>query len=129
MRRLSVLVVDDETNFTGILVQRLNIRGFVTHTVDGGWQALDFIRETRPDVVLLDVKMPLMSGIETLRHIKNEAPSTVMVMLTGYSSLNDEQEAVRLGAFEVLKKPPEIEVIVETLRRACTQVTKGAADD
>ncbi|MBF0536903.1 MAG: response regulator [Nitrospirae bacterium] len=121
MQHLSVLVVDDENGFADILVQRLNIRGFMAHAVYGGQQAIDFVREDIPDVILLDVKMPLMSGIEVLRHIKQQYPSIAVIMLTGYSSLNDDQEALRLGAFDVLRKPPEIDVIVETLRLACKQ--------
>ncbi|MBF0344420.1 MAG: response regulator [Nitrospirae bacterium] len=113
-----MLVVDDENNFADILVQRLNLRGFIAHAVYGGQEAISFVEKNRPDALLLDVKMPLMSGIEVLKHVKQDHPKTAVIMLIGYSSVNEEQEAMRHGAFIVLRKPPDIDVIVETLKRA-----------
>jgi len=115
---IKVLLVDDEVEFVNTLGQRLKMRGLLVDTVYDGPQALDFIRKIEPDVIVLDLKMPGLHGIEVLREIKNKRPEIQVIILTGHGTEKDEEEARKLGGFDFLHKPADIDLLVAKIKEA-----------
>jgi DNA-binding NtrC family response regulator len=115
---LHVLVVDDEEELVEALVERLNMRGIVAEGVTTGAAALERIPGGGYDVVLVDVKMPPPGGLDVLRQIKSQWPDVAVVLLTGHGSLKDAKLGTRLGAFEYLMKPFDIDELTSILLKA-----------
>ena len=118
MREFNVLVVDDEMEFRELTVKQLKKRGLAAQGAEGGQAALEIVGKGHIDVVLLDVKMPGMDGIETLKHIKSIQPLVEVVLLTGHASVDSGIQGMKLGAFDYLMKPIELEPLVEKLADA-----------
>jgi DNA-binding NtrC family response regulator len=118
MERFNVLLVDDEGEFLDTLVKRIQKRNVNATGVNSGEEALAFLEKTPVDVVVLDVRMPGMDGIETLRALKRQHPLTEVVMLTGHASLEVAIEGMELGAFDYLMKPVEIDDLLYKLQDA-----------
>lgn len=121
-RRIKVLLVDDEQAFVDTLAMRLRMRSLEVEAVYDGSQALAFLMdlpvEEEPDAIVLDLKMPDMSGLEVLRRVKKYYPRIEVIMLTGHGSDRDADEAQRVGAFDFLKKPVDIETLMGRIREA-----------
>ena len=117
-RGLQVLIVDDEEELVSAIRERLELRGFRASGVASGTAALDYLAENSCDVVLLDVKMPGLGGLEVLQRIKEEHPHIAVLMLTGHGSKRDAEEGTRLGAYDYLVKPVRIGVLSQMLRDA-----------
>jgi signal transduction histidine kinase len=113
-----VLLVDDEVDFLDNLHQRLELRGMPTLKASSGAEALATLENEDVDVVVLDVRMPGMDGIETLRRIKEDHPRIEVVMLTGHADLESSLEGMRFGFFDYLTKPVQIETLVSKIRDA-----------
>ena len=114
-----VLLVDDEREFVAILAQRLAKRRYSANFAYSGKEALAQIAEDKDvEVVLLDIKMPGMDGIETLKLIKKKRPLIEVIMLTGHSTLNSAIDAIKLGAYDFLLKPVEIEKLLSKVEEA-----------
>jgi signal transduction histidine kinase len=122
-----VLLVDDETDFLESLGQRLRLRGLPTLTAVSGPEALEILDRQQVDVVVLDVRMPGMDGIETLRRIKESHPRVEVVMLTGHADLETSLEGMRFGFFDYLTKPVQLPLLLEKIddafRRRCGDET------
>ncbi len=118
MKNLHLLLVDDEKRFLSTTRQLLENRGVTTHTAERGREALRVINDTVIDVVLLDVKMPEMDGIATLRKIKQGHPLVEVIMLTGHASVDSAVDGMRLGAFDYLVKPCEIDEMLNKVKQA-----------
>ena len=118
MKEFHVLVVDDEQEFRDLTVKRLEKRGLKVEGAESGRRALEILEHSRTDVVLLDVKMPGMDGIETLRQIRIMRPLVEVVLLTGHASVDSGIEGMKLGAFDYLMKPIELEPLLEKLADA-----------
>lgn len=103
--KCKILLVDDEKTMVKYLSKRLIKRGFDISVVYNGLDALEKIKESDFDVVLLDVLMPGMDGIETLREIKKITPETEVIMLTGHASVEVGIEGMKAGAFNYIMKP------------------------
>ena len=116
--KINVLLVDDEEEFVKALSERIQMRNHGSEIALDGEQALKKIGEKRPDVMVLDLKMPGMDGIEVLRHVKKAYPELPVIILTGHGTEKDEEEALRLGAFQYLKKPVKIETLMKHVRNA-----------
>ena len=116
--KVRVLLVDDEEQFVETLAQRLEARDFAVATAFNGDQALDYLKGKDVDVVVLDVLMPGLSGIDTLREMKKIRPLTEVIMLTGHATVETAIEGMKLGAFDYLMKPTEIEELVEKITKA-----------
>ncbi len=116
--KIRLLIVDDEKDFTDSLAERLSLRGFDVTTAYGGEEAVQRIGEYNYDVVILDVAMPGMDGIQTLREIKNRKPLTEVIMLTGHATVETAIEGMKLGAYDYLLKPVHIDGLVEKVRAA-----------
>jgi DNA-binding NtrC family response regulator len=113
-----VLIVDDEEDFTDTLTKRLKMRQIRVDGVYSGSEALDFLDEDPVDVVVLDVRMPGMDGVEVLREIKQRYPLIEVLMLTGHANVEVAIEGMRLGAFDYLLKPIEIDQLLYKLQDA-----------
>jgi DNA-binding NtrC family response regulator len=118
MREFNVLVVDDEDEFRDIITKSLEKRGLRVEGAENGLKALEILEHSRIDVVLLDIKMPGIDGIETLRRIRNLKPLVEVILLTGHASVDSGIEGMKLGAFDYLMKPIEFEPLLEKLSDA-----------
>jgi DNA-binding NtrC family response regulator len=118
MEGFNVLLVDDEGEFLDTLVKRIQKRNVNAKGVRSGEEALAFLEKNPVDVVVLDVRMPGMDGIETLRVLKRQYPLTEVIMLTGHASLEVAIEGMELGAFDYLMKPVEIDDLLYKLQDA-----------
>jgi len=118
MRKIKVLLVDDEEEFVKTMSERMGLQDLDADIALNGEQALQAIEDDTPDVIVLDLKMPGMDGMEVLRRVKKAYPDVEVIMLTGHGSEKDEEEARRLGAYEYLQKPSGIDKIVQTIKSA-----------
>jgi len=118
VENFKVLLVDDELEFLETLVKRLTKRGLNITMASSGEEALAVIREKKFDVSVLDVRMPGMDGIETLRAMKKIAPLMEVIMLTGHASVEVAIEGMELGAFDYLMKPMDIDELFYKLQDA-----------
>lgn len=118
MKEMKLLLVDDEEEFVKTLSERLEMRHIQSDVALSGKEALKTMDEDVPDVMVLDLKMPGMDGMEVLRLTKKAYPGVQIIMLTGHGSEKDEQEARRLGVFEYLHKPVEIENLMQIVTKA-----------
>ncbi len=114
-----VLLVDDEKTMVKYLSRRLVKRGFEISVAYSGLSALDELKNSNFDVVLLDVLMPEMDGIETLREIKKIKPETEVIMLTGHASVEVGIEGMKAGAFNYIMKPFDPNELVKEINLAC----------
>lgn len=118
MEKFKVLLVDDEEDFVRTLSERLQMRDLSSQTAFDGEQALEVMQDGIPDVMVLDLKMPGIDGMEVLRRMKKLYPTVQVIIYTGHGSEKDEEQARRLGAFEYLRKPVNLEDLMEVLQRA-----------
>jgi DNA-binding NtrC family response regulator len=110
--KIRVLIVDDEEQFVEQLSERLQLRDYDVTSCTGGEEALGIVRKYNFDVIILDVAMPGMDGIETLREIKNIKPLIEVIMLTGHATVESAIEGMKLGAFDYLLKPTKTDDLV-----------------
>ena len=113
-----LLLVDDEREFVQTLSERLLIRDVGSAVAYDGESALDIIEDDDPEVMILDLKMPGIDGIEVLRRVKKTRPEIEVIILTGHGSEEDENICMDLGAFAYLQKPVNIDILSETLQKA-----------
>ncbi|MBU4565494.1 MAG: response regulator [Desulfarculus sp.] len=118
MSPFKVLVVDDERDFLESLVRRLQRRSVDAAGVTSGEAALEHLKVHKADVVVLDVKMPGMNGIEALRHIKQHYPEVEVILLTGHASVESGVEGLALEAFDYLIKPVKLDELIERIMEA-----------
>ena len=114
----SVLIVEDDPVLRGRLARALRERGYETREARGGDDALRQARDETPEYVVVDLRMPGISGLDVVREMKALDPTTVVVVLTGYGSIATAVEAVRLGAAHYLTKPADVDDIVAAFGRA-----------
>ncbi|KIX13137.1 response regulator [Dethiosulfatarculus sandiegensis] len=117
-----VLLVDDEREFVETLSERLMLRAIGSAVVYNGKEALKLADEDEPEVMVLDLKMPGIDGMEVLRRIKQEHPEVEVIILTGHGSDRDRQECMEKGAFAYLEKPVDIETLSQTMQKAYESV-------
>lgn len=118
MDDIKILLVDDEEDFIKTLSERLDLRDLGSETALSGEQALGYVGDNEPDVMVLDLKMPGIDGMEVLRRVRKTYPHIQVIIQTGHGNDLDEAEARRLGVFDYLKKPIEIEILVERIKAA-----------
>lgn len=118
MEQFRVLVVDHEVDFRDTLVNRLRMRNLDVAGVESGEKALEVLDKRMFDVVILDERMPGMDGIETLREIKKLNPLVEVIILTGHPSVESGIEAMKLGAFDYIMKPADIDDLIDKMRKA-----------
>lgn len=115
MQSPKILMVDDEEDLMKTVVNRLNKRNFKTTGVLSGEEALETIKKDPFDIVVLDVKMRGIDGIETLRELKKIDPGIEVILLTGHASVDAALDGMKLGAYEFLMKPCKIEELIEKI--------------
>ncbi len=118
MSQTKVLLVDDEVEFASALAERLQMRNYDVRTANNAMEALGLINTFPPDVVILDLKIPGMDGIETLKTIKKLDPSIEVIMLTGHGDVRSVEEGMRSGAFEYIIKPVDIGELTSKINKA-----------
>jgi DNA-binding NtrC family response regulator len=127
MADLSVLLVDDEEDFVAALSERLEVRGLRVDTAANGELALAAARRKVYDAVLLDMAMPGLDGLETLRGLLGINPDQQVILLTGRATLQQGVEAMKLGALDLLEKPADIARLVARIEDAANR--RIALDD
>lgn len=115
---MKLLLVDDEERFRTTLAKRLEEKGIDVTTLGSGVLALRYILEHPVDVIVLDIKMPELDGIETLREIKKINPGIEVILLTGHASIDSAVVGMRLGAYDYLMKPCELETLLKKVTGA-----------
>ena len=113
-----VLLVDDEREFVQTLSERLLLRDMGSAVAYDGESALEMLREDEPDVMILDLKMPGIDGMEVLKRVKATQPEIEVIILTGHGNETDRETCMNLGAFAYLQKPVDIDILSETMKKA-----------
>jgi len=113
-----VLLVDDEREFVQTLSERLSLRDIGSAVAFDGESAIKLVQDDQPEVMILDLKMPGVDGIEVLRQVKSTRPEVEVIILTGHGSEEDRKRCMELGAFAYLNKPVDIDVLSRELRAA-----------
>ncbi len=118
MKKMKVLLVDDEIEFVNTLSNRLGMRNIKTDVVYDGQQALDYVAEREPDVIVLDLEMPKVHGMDVLRQLSRTNPKIQVVILTAFGTQEREDEAKKLQAFDFINKPVDVETLADRIRGA-----------
>ncbi len=118
MSAWNILLVDDEVEFISTLAERLEIRGIDARVVYDGEAALKAVAENEPQVMVLDVMMPGIKGLDVLQRVKEEHPKVQVILLTGQGKTRDGIEGMRYGAFAYMMKPLDLEELIATLGEA-----------
>jgi DNA-binding NtrC family response regulator len=118
MTKLKLLLVDDEMDFVDTLAERLELRGFQVQTAVDGESALKIIENDPPQVVVLDVLMPGLSGLDVLQQMKARVPHIPVILLTGRGSATEGAEGMQLGAYDYLMKPINIDNLIRKMEMA-----------
>ena len=119
----TILVVDDELNIRRVLERAFAKEGYQVQTAEGGHQALRVLAETPCDLMLTDVVMPDMTGLELLKRARQQHPNLQVVLMTAYGTIPTAVEAMRAGAFDFLTKPLDMEVLRKVVRNALREAT------
>jgi DNA-binding NtrC family response regulator len=115
---IKVLLVDDEPHFVKLLAERLAGRGFNVETAGGGNEAIDRAKEESYDAIVLDLLMPEMDGLETLKQLKEINPDLQIILLTGHGTIDKGVEAMKLGAMDFVEKPADFKELLEKIKKA-----------
>jgi DNA-binding NtrC family response regulator len=118
MSKIKVMLIDDELEFTSIFSERLILRNLDVVAVNKVEDAFTKLRVWLPDVILLDLKMPGMNGIEMLKILRKFDPTIEIIIITGHALGLDKEEALRMGAFDRLLKPMDINEVIKTIEQA-----------
>ena len=127
MENAKILLVDDETDFTDTMSHLLRNRGYRVTAVNSGESAIKALGQGRYDVMVLDLKMPGMDGMATLKEAKKLELFTETLILTGHATINTALEAMKLGAYDYLTKPCDIDELVQKIQGA--RKKKDAAEE
>jgi DNA-binding response OmpR family regulator len=111
-----ILIIDDEEDFSSTLAERLSLRGFEVKYVLDGESGLVELEQWEPDLVILDILMPGMSGIEVLKRIKKQFPDLAVILLSGHGTTRDAIDGMKYGAVDFLMKPIDISELVSKIK-------------
>jgi DNA-binding response OmpR family regulator len=120
-----VLLVDDEEEFVAALSERLMLRGIQVETALCGEDAIAIMQANPADLIILDVMMPVLSGLEVLKRIKASHPKSQVILLTGHGATKEGIEGMRLGAFDYLIKPVDLDELLNKMREAIASRQTG----
>lgn len=118
IKKMKVLIVDNEIEFASTLAERLRLRKIVTETAFSGLEGLTAVSTFHPDVMILDLRMPDMSGLDVLARVKALDPAIEVILLTGHGSFEDGISGMELGAFDYLVKPIDLVLLMEKITEA-----------
>ncbi|MFC1661762.1 response regulator [Gemmatimonadota bacterium] len=128
MSKIRVLLVDDEEDYVKALAERMDMRDLQSRVALSGEEALKALEEDPPDVIVLDLRMPGIQGMEVLEKVKREHPHVQVIILTGHGGDQEEKEARRLGAFEYFQKPADTGDLVDSIRGAWRRSLEAAKE-
>jgi DNA-binding NtrC family response regulator len=128
MRMPRVLFIDDEPGLVSAVVKRLGLRNIEARGVTSSLDALTEIEREQYDVAVVDVRMPDIGGLELLKRFRERYPDLAVVLMSGHGSLENKVEGERLGAFEYLQKPVEIEELAAVIRKAAERLEERMND-
>ncbi|MGD8268754.1 MAG: response regulator, partial [Desulfobacterales bacterium] len=114
----SILIVDDEPSILQSLAGLLTDEGFDVRTASNGYEALKTIESESPDLVLLDIWMPGLDGIDTLQEIKKNNPIIQVIIITGHGTIETAVKATKMGAYDLIEKPLSIDKIILAINNA-----------
>ncbi|KUG28932.1 response regulator receiver protein [hydrocarbon metagenome] len=126
MKKIKLLLVDDEENFVNTLAERMKMRDVPSKVVFSGEEALEAVKVEAPDVMVLDLRMPGIDGMDVLRKVRKTHPNVQVIILTGHGTDLDEEEAKKLGAFHYHKKPIDIDELLSTVKKAYREKIEDA---
>ncbi len=124
MNNLRVLLVDDEVELVETLAERLELRGIDAEVVTSGEDALRLLLDYTFDVVLLDVKMPGIDGLEVLKLIRRQRPATQVILITGHGSEEDRESGLQEGAVDYVVKPIDIDKLIGRMKDAASKAQR-----
>ena len=113
-----ILLVDDEKDFLDVMSERIEARGMDVTTADSAEKALKSVESGGFDAIILDLKMPGMDGLQTLKAIKQKNPDLQVILLTGHATVEKGIEAMKLGAMDFLEKPADLDKLTEIIHKA-----------
>ena len=113
-----ILLIDDEVDFLSAMAERMEARDMKVSTASSAKEGLEKAMEGSFDAVILDLRMPEMDGIETLKKLKEKNPDLEVILLTGHATIKDGIEAMKLGALDLLEKPADINTLTEKIKTA-----------
>jgi DNA-binding NtrC family response regulator len=119
--RNRILVVDDEESLRTVLCGELSSEGFDVKSAGDGDEAIAVLNKEAFDLVLLDIKMPRVTGFDVLKHVKEKRPATKVVMLTGFADLKNAIESKKLGAEDFVSKPYDLVDLLTTIERVLSE--------
>lgn len=115
---LKVLIADDEIEFATTLVARLKLRNFKATMANSGKETLTAIEQQKPDVLVLDLKMPDLDGLEVLADLQTTHPRLAVIILTGHGSFEAGKQGMELGAYDYIMKPVDLNLLIEKIESA-----------
>jgi len=115
---MKILLVDDEDQFRESVAKLLAVRNYTVSEVSSGEDAIEFIHGNKIDIVILDMRMPGISGATTLKEIKKLSPLTEVIMLTGHATVNTAMETIKMGAFDYIPKPVKLDELINKMEDA-----------
>ncbi|KKN09034.1 hypothetical protein LCGC14_1050610 [marine sediment metagenome] len=124
-----ILIIDDDIGMTETLSDILSDMDYITDTVNEGYKGIDMIRKNSYDLVLLDIKMPVINGVETYKKIKDIIPSLKVIMMTAYSVEELVEEAINEGAFGIIYKPINIKNLLAIIEKLLRNIRILIVDD
>ena len=116
-----VLLIDDERDFLEAMAERMRARGMEVTTTTSTWDALEKTEKENYDAIVMDLMMPEMQGMEALKVLKEKKPELQIILLTGYATREKGDEALKLGAFDLIEKPADLKVLTEKIKMAYAQ--------
>ena len=128
MSKIRVLLVDDEEDYVKTMAERMDMRDLQSSVALSGAEALNVLEEDPPDVIVLDLRMPGMHGMEVLEKVKRDHPHIQVIILTGHGGEKEEKEARRLGAYEYVQKPADLGSLVSTIQGAWKRSIQAAKE-
>lgn len=126
INKTKILVIDDEKDLCVLFKQILTPEGYTVLTALNGYDGIKINQKSKPDIILLDLKMPGINGIETLRRIRKKDPDVIVIIITGYGDAETIRDAAELNVYEYMAKPFNNETVMKILKEAVASKDKDA---
>ena len=124
MNQINVLFVDDEEELVTAWVERINLRGIHADGVINGNDAIQYVKNNKYDVIVLDIRMPGIGGIAIMNEIIKIKPNIQIILITGHQCTEEETKNFPSNAFDCLVKPVDIEILIDTIKKAVKKLNE-----